>query len=380
MRLCGCTQIPTRDSLATIIFSSGSTGEPKGVMLSHANIASDAESFHRGVRTYRGDRMLGTLPFFHSFGYTVSMWGSVFFPMGMVYHFSPLDVKTIGELCEKHKVTIIVTTPTFLQHYLRRVNPAQFGGLTTVVTGAERLTEALRIGFRDRFGVDPLQGFGTTECAPVVSVNIDNIRQPGIFQLGHKPGSIGLPLPGIAVKITNIETGEVQPQGQPGLLWVKGGNVMQGYLGMPEKSAEVLQDGWYNTGDVAYLDEDGFIFITDRLTRFSKIGGEMVPHVSIEEKIHEALGLDEQRLVVTAVADEKKGEQLVVLHTLEEKDFDGLLEKLTAAGLPNLWIPRRENIFKVEAIPVLGTGKLDLQGVRGLAQQRVAERTAPPQD
>lgn len=373
-RYCGCTQRPTPDSLATIIFSSGSTGEPKGVMLTQANIASNAESFRTGVRIEEGDKLLGILPFFHSFGYTVALWGAVYFPVGLVYHLSPIDIKTIGELCEKHGVTILVTTPTFLGQYLRRIPPAQFGSITSVVTGAEKLPGALRQGFRERFGVEPLEGYGTTECSPVVSVNVDDIRMPGIHQVGHKPGSIGHPLPGIAARIIHPETGEPLPAGQSGLLLIKGANVMKGYLGMPELTAEVIRDGWYNTGDVAYIDEDGFIFITDRLSRFSKIGGEMAPHVRIEEKLHEALGLNEPKMIVTAVPDAKKGEQLVVLHTLGDGDLDRLFASINATGLPNLWIPRRENFFKVEAIPLLGSGKLDLQAVRRIAQENMTAK------
>lgn len=371
-RFCRAIRPVTPDTLATIIFSSGSTGEPKGVMLSHFNIMANVESFRQAIRILPEDRMLGTLPFFHSFGYTVSLWGGLAFPLPSVYHLSPLDIKTIGELCQKHQITVIVTTPTFLQTYLRRVPPAQFGGINCVITGAERLPDRLRLAFLERFGVEPLQGYGTTECAPVVSVNVDDYRSPGFFQLGHKRGSIGHPLPGIAVRIVHPETGEPLPAGQSGLLLVYGANVMQGYLGLPEKTAEVLQDGWYNTGDIAYVDEDGFIFITDRLSRFSKIGGEMVPHIRLEEKLHEALGLSEPSLVVTAVPDERKGEQLIVLHTLEEKTLDGVSEKLAEAGLPNLWIPRREMYFKIEQIPVLGSGKLDLVAVRKIATEQAA--------
>jgi acyl-[acyl-carrier-protein]-phospholipid O-acyltransferase/long-chain-fatty-acid--[acyl-carrier-protein] ligase len=371
-RYCRAIRRVTPDTLATIIFSSGSTGEPKGVMLSHFNVAANVLSLRQAIRIWPEDRLLGTLPFFHSFGYTVSLWGPVHFPFAQVFHLSPLDVKTIGELCRKEKVSIIVTTPTFLQHYLRRIPPAQFGGINCVITGAERLPDRLRIEFHERFGVEPLQGYGTTECAPVVSCNVDDYRAAGFHQVGHKRGSIGHPLPGIAVRVIHPETGQPLPMGEAGLLLVKGGNVMQGYLGMPEKTAEVIHDGWYNTGDVATIDEDGFVFITDRLSRFSKIGGEMAPHIRIEEKLHEALGLNEPSLVVAAVPDERKGEQLVVLHTLEENKLDGVSERLAAAGLPNLWIPRRENFFKIEAIPLLGSGKLDLQAVRRMAKEKTA--------
>ena len=373
-RYCRAIRRPTSDTLATIIFSSGSTGEPKGVMLSNFNVASNVESFRHAIRILPEDRLLGTLPFFHSFGYTVSLWGGLAFPFASVFHLSPLDVKTIGELCQKHGVSIIVTTPTFLQTYLRRISPAQFGGINCVVTGAEKLSDRLRVAFLERFGVEPLQGYGTTECSPVVSVNVDDYRSPGFFQTGHKRGSIGHPLPGIAARIIHPETGQALAQGEAGLLLIKGANVMQGYLGMPEKTAEVIKDGWYNTGDVAYIDEDGFIFITDRLSRFSKIGGEMVPHIRVEEMLNEALGLSEPGLVVTATPDERKGEQLVVLHTLDEGLLDGVCEKLAKSGLPNLWIPRREMFFKIEAIPVLGSGKLDQQKVKELAARLAAEK------
>ncbi len=364
---CKAVRRPGSDSLAAIIFSSGSTGDPKGIMLSHFNVAANVVGFSQAIRIWPHDRMLGTLPFFHSFGYTVTLWGAVTVPFGMVYHLSPLDIKTIGELCEKHKISIIITTPTFLQGYLHKITPPQFGGLNTVVTGAEKLSDKLRMAFLEKFGVEPLQGYGTTECAPAVAVNVDDFRSPGFHQVGHKRGSIGHPIPGVAVRVVNIDTGAPQPVGQPGLLLVRGPNIMQGYMDMPEKTADVLKDGWYNTGDVAYIDEDGFIFITDRLSRFSKIGGEMVPHVTVEEKLHEVLGLNEPSMIVTAVPDETKGEKLVVLHTVEAEKLDGYNEKLAAAGLSNLWIPRRDSFYKIEQIPVLGSGKLDLQKVKQLA-------------
>ena len=142
---------------------------------------------------------------------------------------------------------------------------------------------------------------------------------------------------------------------------------MKGYLGQPEKTAEVLRDGWYVTGDIAALDEDGFLTITDRLARFSKIGGEMVPHIKIEEKLHELAGVTEQTFAVTGVPDEKKGERLVVLHMLDVGKLAPVLEKLAASDLPNLWKPRPDQFFRIDALPYLGTGKLDLRKVRTLA-------------
>ena len=371
---CRAISRPTADSLATLIFSSGSTGEPKGVMLTHFNIAANIESFRQAMDFTGDDRILGILPFFHSFGYTVTLWTPALLPLGVVYHANPLDTKTIGQLSRDHRVTVLLTTPTFLQQYIRRIEPGQLGGVRLVMVGAERLSDALCQAFADRFGIEPLQGYGTTECSPVVSVNVEDFRSPGFYQVGNKRGSIGHPVPGVAARVLDPDRGLRVGPGESGLLWVRGANVMRGYLEMPDKTAEVLRDGWYNTGDVAYIDEDGFIFITGRLSRFSKIGGEMVPHVTVEERLHEALGLSEQQLAVAAVPDPKRGELLVVLHTLDEDCLEGIGEALAGAGLPNLWIPRREMFFLVEALPMLGSGKLDLAEVNRIAATRVAHK------
>ena len=160
------------------------------------------------------------------------------------------------------------------------------------------------------------------------------------------------------------ETGAPVPVGQPGLLLVRGPNIMLGYLKLPEKTAEVLQEGWYRTGDIAAMDEDGFLQITDRLSRFSKIGGEMVPHLKIEERLHELAGATEQTFVVGSVPDEKKGERLVVLHKLGDASLQACLERLAQCDLPNLWKPRADQFFRVDAFPYLGTGKLDLRQVK----------------
>ncbi|MCE5230068.1 MFS transporter [bacterium] len=367
---CKAVMRPKIDDLATIIFSSGTTGVPKGVPLTHFNIISNIMSFSQAFQLYPDDRLLGTLPFFHSFGYTVSLWGAGVLPFGCVFHHNPLDAKTVGELAFKERATLIITTPTFLQLYSRRIPPSDFGGLSAVVTGAERLPDSVAEEFEAQFGIFPLQGYGTTECSPAVAVNVPDHRSPGLFQIGHKRGSIGHPLPGIAVKTVDPETGRVTGPGEPGLLWVKGGNVMAGYLNLPEKSAKVLQGGWYNTGDMAYIDEDGFVFITGRLSRFSKIGGEMVPHVGVEDKLRKALGLTaDEQLVVTAVNDEKKGEHLIVLHNVPRLTPDYIAEKLANSGLPNLWTPRREHFYQVESIPLLGTGKLDLRALQKMADE-----------
>ena len=355
------------DDLATVIFSSGSTGDPKGVMLSHFNLTSNIQQVSQVFMLGGGDKILGILPFFHSFGFMAALWMPAVNGVGVVYHPNPLDTRVIGELVEKYRVTFLIATPTFLQAYMRRCTPESFGSLQYVLVGAEKLPERVALAFEDTFGIRPLEGYGCTECSPVVTVNGRDFRAPGFRQVGGRRGKIGHPLPGVSVRVVDIDTGEPVAPGTPGMLLVKGPNVMMGYLGKPEKTAEVLHDGWYTTGDVALMEEDGFLTITDRLSRFSKIGGEMVPHIRIEDKLHELAGITEQVFAVTALPDEKKSERIVVVHTLSDEKLAPVLEKLAKCDLPALWKPRASQFFRVDALPVLGTGKIDLRGVKAVA-------------
>jgi acyl-[acyl-carrier-protein]-phospholipid O-acyltransferase/long-chain-fatty-acid--[acyl-carrier-protein] ligase len=357
------------DDLATVIFSSGSTGEPKGVMLSHYNISSNIEQMEQVFSLDKRDRFLGVLPFLHSFGFTGTLCLPAVLGVGAVYHANPLDAKTIGQLVCDHQVTFLLATPTFLQLYRRGCAPEQFGSVRVVAVSAEKLPERLASAFEEQFGIRPFEAYGCTECAPAVALNTHDFRSAGFHQVGVKRGRIGHPLPGICVRIVDPETQQPVALGQAGLMLVRGPNVMQGYLGRPEKTAEVLRDGWYVTGDIAALDEDGFLQITDRLSRFSKIGGEMVPHIRVEEKLHELAGTTEQVLVVAGVPDEKKGERLVVLHKLAEAKWAEFCAKLPQLDLPNLWKPRPDQFYHVEALPMLGTGKMDLRKIRELAVQ-----------
>jgi acyl-[acyl-carrier-protein]-phospholipid O-acyltransferase/long-chain-fatty-acid--[acyl-carrier-protein] ligase len=355
------------DSLATIIFSSGSTGDPKGVMLTHFNIASNIQQVSQIFMLGRGDKILGILPFFHSFGFMAALWLPAVNGVGVVYHPNPLDAQAIGALVKKYEVTFMVATPTFLQAYIRRCPPESFGSLQYVLVGAEKLPERLAQAFDDTFGIRALEGYGCTECSPVVTVNGRDFRAAGFRQVGGKRGRIGHPLPGVSVKIVDIDTGQPLGLGNSGMLLVKGPNVMKGYLGKPEKTAEVLNNGWYTTGDVALLDEDGFITITDRLSRFSKIGGEMVPHIRIEEKLQDLADSAEQIFAVTSLPDEKKGERIAVLTTLSNEQLIPVLDKLSQCDLPALWKPKANLFFHTEKLPMLGTGKTDLRGVRQMA-------------
>ncbi len=373
-RGCGASLRPTMDDLATIIFSSGSTGEPKGVMLSHFNIDSNVEGIAQVLHVDRRDRILGILPFFHSFGYLATLWFATIHGLGVIYHPSPLDAGPIGELIEKKRMTILLCTPTFLQLYLRRCTPNQFKSLRVVITGAEKLSKRLAQAFEDKFGLSVDEGYGVTECAPVISVNCPDFHAAGFFQPTSRPGTVGQPLPGISTRIVDPETWEPLPVGTAGMLLVKGPNMMIGYLGREDLTAKVMRDGWYITGDIARVDEEGFITITDRLSRFSKIGGEMVPHGSIEEALHQAAGAETRVLAVTAVPDDLKGEQLAVLHTLDEASIPTLLEKVMASGLPKIFLPRKDSFIQVEHIPVLGTGKLDLRALKQVALEKLGKK------
>lgn len=364
------------DDLATVIFSSGSTGEPKGVMLSHYNIVSNIEQLEQVFGLGKKDCVLGVLPFFHSFGFTGTLCLPAVVGVGAIYHPNPLDAKTIGPLVRDYAVTFLLATPTFLQLYMRGCAPEDFGSLRVVMTGAEKLPERLANAFEEQFGIRPLEGYGCTECSPAVAVNSHDFRSAGFRQVGAKRGKIGHPLSGVSVRIVDPDTRAPLPMGQPGLMVVRGPNVMQGYLGKPEKTAEVLRDGWYTTGDIAAFDEDGFLQITDRLSRFSKIGGEMVPHIKVEEKLHELAGSTEQTFVVAGVPDEKKGERLIVLHKLTDGQLQTCLEKLAQTDLPNLWKPRADQFFHVDNFPMLGTGKLDLRKVKEMAGKLSTEATA----
>jgi acyl-[acyl-carrier-protein]-phospholipid O-acyltransferase/long-chain-fatty-acid--[acyl-carrier-protein] ligase len=355
------------DDTATIIFSSGSTGDPKGVVLTHYNVASNVEQLNQVFMLGRKDKILGILPFFHSFGFTGTLCLPTTIGMGVVFHPNPLEARAIGALVSQYAVTFLLATPTFLQSYMRRCSPEDFGSLQYVMAGAEKLPERVSIAFEDRFGVRPLEGYGCTECSPAVTVNTRDFRAAQFRQVGAKRASIGHPLPGISVRIVSPETLDPLPQGETGLLLVRGPNVMKEYLNRPEKTAEVLRDGWYNTGDIAMMDEDGFVRITDRLTRFSKIGGEMVPHIKVEDKLHEISGSMEQIFAVTAIPDERKGERLIVLHTLPNERLQDCLAQLSKSDLPALWKPRPDQFVHVDSLPYLGTGKLDLRRLKEIA-------------
>ena len=360
----------TAQSTATIIFSSGSTGVPKGVVLTHANILGNVDSLDQIFPMEKGDCFIGVLPFFHSFGFTGTLWFPLLQSCPVVYHPNPMDAKTVGELAATYHVRMLISTPTFCQSYLRRCTPEQFAHLKYAIVGAEKLRKPLADEFEKKFGVMLREGYGCTEMSPVIAVNRPDVNHGAESQVGTKIGSVGHPIPGVSVMVVDQETGEGPIYGKTGMLLVKGPNLMAGYLNQPARTAEVIKDGWYTTGDIGMIDDDGFVFITDRLARFSKIGGEMVPHIRIEEALNDALG--EACSAVTAVPDAARGERLVAFYTKPDVRPDELWDRLTGTELPKLWIPKRDDLIPVSEIPTLGTGKVDLRGLRQLALDRTA--------
>src|SRR5262252_8395172 len=357
---------------ASLLFTSGSTGDPKGAVLSHRNIVGNVSQFTELLDAKKEDAILASLPFFHSFGATVTLWYPLIEGVRIVTYPTPLEVAKNAALIEKYKLTLLLATPTFLRGYLRKAEPEQLRSLRLVITGAEKLPLDLAKAFEERFQQRVFEGYGLTETSPVVSVNLPEPKPKHGEQVqpSSRLGSVGKMAPGIAAEIRQSETDEKLSLHETGMVWFRGVNIFEGYLRDEKRTAEVLHDGWLKTGDIGHFDEDGFLYIDGRLSRFSKVGGEMVPHEAIEQKIIDLFALsgrDERPIAIVGVQDEAKGEALVLLSAVDV-DLAELRKKLQEAGVPNLWIPKQ--IQRVEAIPVLASGKLDLKK----CQERAAEK------
>ena len=363
------------DDILTIVFTSGSTGDPKGVVLSEENVCSNVRAIDQLVHLSPSDVALGVLPFFHSYGYTTTLWTPLVLEPAVVYHTDPRDAQVVGRLAREHHATILMATPTFLRIYIRRTPAEDFSTLEVVFGAAEKLPREVSDAFERKFGMRPCEAYGATELAPLVAANVPLSRHVPGRPADSREGTVGQPIAGCRAKITDREGQQELPLGQDGLLWITGPNVMQGYLDRADLTAEVVKDGWYCTGDIARLDPEGFITITGRESRFSKIGGEMVPHISVEEAVNLELGGADGDLlaVVTAVPDRSKGERLIVFHLPTDRSIPDLITKLRDRGLPNLWVPSATSFAEIEEIPVLGSGKLDLRRISELARERFAE-------
>ena len=359
---------------AGLLFTSGSSGEPKGVPLTHRNILANCTQISAISILPESSSIIGCLPIFHSFGFTATLWYPILRGCLVVTVPSPLDTRKIIDAIRDEQATALIGAPTFIRPILKKAHPGELRSLNLVVTGAEKLTDDLAQGFLKRFHLTILQGYGLTETTPAANLNQPHpplgaaTSEP---QQGRRDGSVGRLVPGLSARIVDPETWAELPLNETGMVLFRGANVFEGYLNDEAKTRAAFREGWFVTGDLGRFDAEGFLYIEGRLSRFSKIGGEMVPHGTVEQKIVELFGLEQGETydaVVMGVPDPAKGETLVLL-TTTKLDLHAVREKLLAAGFAALWIPR--HIHWVMKIPVLGSGKLDLKECQRIALEGV---------
>ncbi|MBN2863165.1 MAG: AMP-binding protein [Bacteroidales bacterium] len=344
---------------AVILFTSGSEKDPKAVQLSHKNIAANIESFGSYVKINENDILLANLVFFHVFGLTVNLWVAFYYGMTMVTYANPLDFQTISRIARDEKPTIMVGTPSFFWGYLNKSEPGDFKSLRLMVAGADKCPDTLRDGYMKKHGVTLLEGYGATETSPVISVNSAEF---------NRPGSTGKVLPGLQVRVENFETGETCKTGETGKILVKGDSVMKGYYDDPELTAEVLNDGWYNTGDMGYFDEDGYLWHAGRFKRFAKVGGEMVSLVKVENVLEKLLPQGVTCCVVE-IPDEKRGSYIVA--TVSQEVNKTHILRLMMDELPVIAMPRE--FIVIENLPMMGTGKIDFRTVTRMVTEMIGD-------
>lgn len=345
----------TEDDTAAILFTSGSEKDPKAVQLTHRNISSNIENFGNYINISASDILLANLVFFHIFGLTVNLWVSFYYGMTMVSTANPLDFQTVSKIARDEKPTIMVGTPSFFWGYLNKSEPGDFKSLRLMVAGADKCPEALREGYMKKHGVTLLEGYGATETSPVISVNSHEF---------NRPGSTGKVLPNIQVRLENFETGEICKTREVGKILVKGDSVMKGYYDDPELTADVLVEGWYNTGDMGFFDEDNYLWHAGRFKRFAKVGGEMISMVKVENTLEKFLPAGVSCCIVE-VSDEKKGSEIIATVSAEVNKTEMLRKMLTE--LPIIALPRQFIVIK--ELPMMSTGKIDFRSVTRIVQE-----------
>jgi acyl-[acyl-carrier-protein]-phospholipid O-acyltransferase/long-chain-fatty-acid--[acyl-carrier-protein] ligase len=349
------------DDTAVILFTSGSEKDPKAVELTHKNILSNINSVSPVFDFRSDDVFMCTLPLFHVFGLTVNLWLPICHGMTMLTYANPLDFKKVCSIVREQKATFLVGTPSFFWGYLRKSEKGDFDTLRIALTGADKCPETLREGFKNKHNITVYEGYGATECSPVISTNTPEF---------NRPGSVGKPIPGIQVRIENYETGEECAVGEDGRILVKGNSVMKGYFNDFEQTSLHIRRGWYDSGDMGNLDEDGYLWHVGRLKRFVKIGGEMVSLVKIEDVLEKFLPEDSHCCVVET-PDAIKGARIVAVVTtpLDEKT----VLKRMGEYLPTIALPK---IFLVwETLPKMGSGKIDFRKISEMAREQLTRKS-----
>jgi acyl-[acyl-carrier-protein]-phospholipid O-acyltransferase/long-chain-fatty-acid--[acyl-carrier-protein] ligase len=340
---------------AAILFTSGSEKDPKAVQLTHKNIASNIENFGNYVNVSDQDIILANLVFFHVFGLTVNLWVTFYYGMTMVTYANPLDFQTVCTIAREERPTIMVGTPSFFWGYLHKSEPGDFKSIRIMVSGADKCPDALRDGYMKKHGVTLLEGYGATETSPVISVNSHKY---------NRPGSTGRVVPGVIVRVENFETGEECKVRETGKILVKGDSVMKGYFGDPELTTEALKGGWYNTGDMGFMDEDKYLWHAGRFKRFVKIGGEMVSLVKVENTLEKHLPTGVSCCVVD-VSDEIRGSSIIATVTIEVNKSE-ILKKM-GDELPNIALPK--HFIVIRELPMMSSGKIDFRTVTKIVQE-----------
>lgn len=378
-RLMGGRQDP--DATATVLFSSGSEGAPKGIELSHRNILANTRQVTEAINVRTDDVLLGNLPLFHAFGLTVTTFLPALEGVPMAAHPDATDALGNARTIAQHGATVMCSTSSFLRLFARnpRIHPAMLDSIRYVVAGAERLDPAVRDQFEQRFLKRVHEGYGTTETAPVVAANVPDHfnRRHRSIQPGHRQGTVGRPMPGTACRVVDPETNESLGADEDGLILVAGPQVMTGYLAEPERTAEAITalDGhrWYRTGDRGRMDPDGFVTIVDRYSRFAKISGEMISLTRVEAAVQQVLPETDTEITAVNLPDPRKGERIVLL-VATTGDPEPIQKAIDDSDLHTLMKPAA--VYAVEALPRLGTGKLDFKGAKALARQCAAAEAA----
>ncbi len=344
---------------AVILFTSGSEKEPKAVQLTHANISANVTGVVEALQLRADDIFLANLPYFHVFGQTANLWAPLFMGMTMITYANPLDYKSIPKIVKEENVTLMVGTPSFFWGYMQKSDHGDFDTVRIALAGADRCPDALREAWLEKHGFPLIEAYGTTETSPAITVNTPE---------NNRPGSVGRPIPGMEVRIENLETGEPCAEGEIGKVLVKGASVMKGYLNDIEETSLRIKGGWYDTGDMGYLDTDGYLWLAGRLKRFVKIGGEMVSLVRVEDELERIIPADVDCCVVE-LPDPVKGARIVAAVTapVDEK----AVMKSLSRKLPNIALPRRFVI--IDELPMVGgSGKIDFRAVTELVAAQVA--------